>query len=196
MMATEAFTALCSKPVLHEWNMRPTLSSAPQHRQAGAHPQRWTGLSTLHRAQLLPQPLPGVLLLGVAAEPWQGLRADSLPHLQLTSQAREARCKGLSQAVILSRLICVQARWTVRARVSQKADIRRYSNQRGEGKVSRCLAFGCCKTLSKPWSTGKLYLLLSLHAGTTGPAAAAQLLACLLRCLCKHCSHSDRPGSA
>ena len=29
----------------------------------------------------------------------------------------------------------LQARWTVRARCSQKADIRRYSNARGEGKV-------------------------------------------------------------
>ena len=38
MMATEAFTALPSKPVWHECNVRPNLCSAPHHRQVGVHP--------------------------------------------------------------------------------------------------------------------------------------------------------------
>ena len=85
----------------------------------------------------------------------------------------------------------MQARWTIKARCSQKSDVRRYSNQRGEGRVFsfdlvdkdngeiRCTGFNDqCDKFHPMIEEGKVYTLTKGSVRPKRQGNVRPLLAC------------------
>lgn len=91
--------------------------------------------------------------------------------------------------------MCAQARWTLKARVAQKSDLRRYSNARGEGRFFsfdlidaqggeiRCTAFNdTCDKFYERVQEGKVYMLSKASVRPKKPGSVGNSGACCWFC--------------
>lgn len=70
-----------------------------------------------------------------AAPPGPSTPATATPAAQPTRQQTQAARSGRSAIYPIESLSPYQNHWTIKARVTQKSEIRKWSNQRGEGKL-------------------------------------------------------------